>query len=91
MLRAGRGVVLAGSLGEVLEVEALSPDEQVEAEDERPGPVDVAGSDAVHVARLRSTPGHDRGIVFWLAFDELRNGTALTLVATLEIALRELA
>ncbi|MEW6272340.1 MAG: Asd/ArgC dimerization domain-containing protein [Thermodesulfobacteriota bacterium] len=58
--------------------------------DETPGPVDVNGSDAVHVARLRSLPRDPRALAFWLAFDDLRKGTALTLVATLEIALREL-
>ncbi|MBY0275103.1 hypothetical protein K2Z84_07170 [Candidatus Binatia bacterium] len=55
--------------------------------DEGPGPVEVGGSEAVHVARIRSDA---HGVAFWVAFDELRKGTSLSLVATLEIALREL-
>ena len=55
--------------------------------DEGPGPVEVGGSEAVHVARIRA----DRsGVAFWVAFDELRKGISLSIVATLEIALRDL-
>lgn len=56
--------------------------------DQSPGPVEVNGSEAVHVARLRSDPNDPRALSFWIAFDELRKGTSLTLAATLEIALR---
>jgi aspartate-semialdehyde dehydrogenase len=55
--------------------------------DEAPGPVEVGGSEAVHVARIRATGS---GVAFWVAFDELRKGISLSLVATLEIALRDL-
>lgn len=55
--------------------------------DEAPGPVEVGGSESVHVARVRAGSG---GVALWLAFDELRKGTSLSLVATLEIALRDL-
>lgn len=55
--------------------------------DEGPGPVEVGGSEAVHVARVRADRG---GVAFWIAFDELRKGISLSLVATLEIALRDL-
>lgn len=58
--------------------------------DEAPGPVEVSGSEAVHVARLRADARNPRGLAFWIAFDELRMGTSLSLVATLEIALRDL-
>lgn len=54
------------------------------------GPVDVSGSEAVHVTRLHADPREPRALAFWIAFDELRKGTSLTLVATLEVALREL-
>ena len=50
----------------------------------------MSGSEAVHVARLRVDPRDPRALAFWIAFDELRKGTSLSLVATLEIALREL-
>ncbi len=77
----------------------VEPDEDEEEEggdepdllhDQTPGPVDVSGSEAVHVARLRTLPRDPRALAFWLAFDDLRKGLSLTLVATLEIALREL-
>jgi aspartate-semialdehyde dehydrogenase len=55
--------------------------------DEGPGPVEVGGSESVHVARIRAA---GKGVAFWVAFDELRKGTSLSLVATLEIALRDL-
>jgi aspartate-semialdehyde dehydrogenase len=55
--------------------------------DEVPGPVEVGGSEAVHVARVRAA---GQGLAFWIAFDELRKGTSLSVVATLEIALRDL-
>ena len=55
--------------------------------DEGPGPVEVGGSEAVHVARIRADRG---GVAFWVAFDELRKGISLSIVATLEIALRDL-
>jgi len=58
--------------------------------DEGPGPVEVSGSEAVHVARLRGDGRNPRALAFWIAFDELRKGTSLSLVATLEIALRDL-
>ena len=39
------------------------------------------------MARIRA----DRaGVAFWVAFDELRKGISLSIVATLEIALRDL-
>jgi aspartate-semialdehyde dehydrogenase len=52
-----------------------------------PGPVDVAGSDLVHVARLRLDPSRPTTIAFWLAFDDVRKGIAVNAVATLQLAL----
>lgn len=101
LLREGRGILLpetfdapAAEDEEPLEDEEFV-DEEREAtydllHDESPGPVDVGGSEAVHVARLHADPREPRALAFWIAFDELRKGTSLTLVATLEIALREL-
>ena len=60
------------------------------AYDDEAGPVDVSGSDVVHVSRLRVDPRHAGGVAFWLAFDNVRKGIALPLVSTLEIALRDL-
>ena len=49
-----------------------------------PGPVDVAGSDYVHVSRVRVDPRRPTAIALWIAFDEIRRGTARNLVAILE-------
>lgn len=93
LLRKGRGILLP----ETFDLPAGAEDDEASADegydllhDESPGPVEVGGSEAVHVARLRADPREPRALAFWVAFDELRKGTSLTLVATLEIALREL-
>lgn len=101
LMRAGRGILLpepfaAEGDGADLEVpddgfaDDGAPDVPDLLHDESPGPVEVGGSEAVHVARLRVDPRDPRAHAFWIAFDELRKGTSLNLVATLEIALREL-
>ena len=59
--------------------------------DECPGPVDVSGSEAIHLARLRCDPRDPHALAFWIAFDELRKGIGANVIATLEIALRDLA
>lgn len=105
LLREGRGILLPESPevtpdeGDVEDDGDGYDDEPVEAaddgddpghdllHDESPGPVEVGGSEAVHVARVRAGSG---GVALWIALDELRKGTSLSLVATLEIALRDL-
>ncbi|MFM7737565.1 MAG: Asd/ArgC dimerization domain-containing protein [Alphaproteobacteria bacterium] len=52
--------------------------------DPSPGPVDVAGSDYVHVSRVRVDPRRPTAIAMWIAFDEVRRGVARNLVAILE-------
>jgi hypothetical protein len=59
-----------------------------EAADLLPGPVDVSGSEFVHVARLRLDPTVPGGGAFWLAFDELRRGSAMNLVAIVDLVQR---
>lgn len=61
------------------------------ADDRLPGPVEVAGSEFVHIARLRLDARRSDALAFWLAFDELRRGVALNLVGILELALNEIA
>jgi len=101
LLREGRGLLLPETFetaGEPDEADQRAaddfdqePDDQLDLlHDECPGPVEVNGSEAVHVARLRSDPLDPRALAFWIVFDELRKGTSLNLVATLEIALRDL-
>lgn len=97
-MRGAPGVLLAGALAgvEPEEVRPAAAAAEPEAEDrgydlladERPGPVEVAGSDAVHVARLRIDPDEPRRLAFWLAFDDVRKGIALNLVGMLEATLR---
>jgi aspartate-semialdehyde dehydrogenase len=53
-----------------------------------PGPVDVAGSAFVHVARLRLDPERPSRLALWLAFDEIRRGVAMNAVGILELAMR---
>ena len=53
------------------------------------GPVEIAGSDAVHVGRIRADPLREDALAFWLCFDDQRKGTALSIVAALEVALRD--
>ncbi len=52
--------------------------------DPAPGPVEVAGSDFVHVSRVRVDPRRPTAVAMWVAFDEVRRGVARNLVAILE-------
>jgi aspartate-semialdehyde dehydrogenase len=63
-----------------------------EAPDPCPGPIEVSGSEAVHLARLRvfAEEGFGR-LAFWLCLDDQRKGIALNLVSTLERALHRAA
>jgi hypothetical protein len=101
LLREGRGVLLPEPfVGQQVDDEGEpgfedDPEGEVDGardllHDETPGPVEVGGSESVHVARLRGDPRTPHALAFWIAFDELRMGTSLSIVATLEIALRDL-
>lgn len=81
-LRSAPGVLLAGSVpapADLDEGEDFEPDQ-------RPGPVEVAGSDAVHVARVRVDPENPRLLALWLAFDDVRKGIAGNVVGIFEAA-----
>lgn len=45
--------------------------------DEYPTPAAVAGTDEVHVGRIRSDPSAERGLAMWVVADNLRKGAAL--------------
>jgi aspartate-semialdehyde dehydrogenase len=99
IVRAGRGLLLAGSLVEgepAAKAAALGADDDEAfadvdpAYDEEVGPVEVSGSDAVHISRLRVDPQREGGVAFWIAFDNVRKGVVLNAALTLEIALRDL-
>jgi aspartate-semialdehyde dehydrogenase len=85
LLRAAPSVFLAGSLP------APDPEDEEEYDpstDERPGPVEVTGSDAVHVARVRVDPETATIAAFWLAFDDVRRGIVQNLAGIVGAALR---
>ena len=65
--------------GEESGAEALDP-----SLDPAPGPVEVAGSDSVHVSRVRVDPRRPTAVAMWITFDEVRRGVARNLVAILE-------
>lgn len=47
-------------------------------------PVDCAGNDSVHVSRVRSDGLSNKGLMFWIACDNLRKGAALNAVQIAE-------
>jgi aspartate-semialdehyde dehydrogenase len=57
--------------------------------DAYPTPVEIVGSAATHVGRLRDDPIVDQGIAFWLTLDNVRKGTALNAVEIAEIIARD--
>jgi len=59
------------------------------ADDLFPTPVEIVGSSATHVGRLRNDPGAEQGLAFWLALDNVRKGTALNAVEIAEIVARD--
>ncbi len=54
-----------------------------------PTPRSVAGSDAVHVGRIRRDPGREHGIALFFSADNLRKGAATNAVQVAELLLRE--
>jgi aspartate-semialdehyde dehydrogenase len=84
-LREAPSILLAGE-----SPEGISDEETASLlADAEPGPVDVAGSSAVHLARLRQDPARPESFGFWLVFDDQRKGVAMSVAATFERAWRE--
>jgi aspartate-semialdehyde dehydrogenase len=54
-----------------------------------PTPVEIVGSAATHVGRLRDDPIAEQGLAFWLTLDNVRKGTALNAVEIAEIIARD--
>lgn len=59
--------------------------------DDYPTLIDVIGSDATHVGRVRDDPTVPFGLALWIAIDGLRKGAAVNAVQIAERALRERA
>lgn len=66
--------------------EAMDEDARAVLLDQQAGPLDVAGSSAVHVGRLRLDPRRSDCLGMWIAFDDLRKGVALGVVSVFERA-----
>ena len=58
--------------------------------DEYSTPVEVVGTDDVHVGRLRKDPSTEHGIQMWLCSDNLRRGAATDMVEVAEEIIRQL-
>jgi aspartate-semialdehyde dehydrogenase len=77
----------------VVTKEPLSPDEARGVFAEAPHvvlsdavmPGDVAGTDAVHVGRVRRDPTAENGLVLWVVNDNLRKGAALNAVQIADV------
>lgn len=53
-------------------------------QDESPMQIDVAGSNDIHVGRIRRDPSVENGISFWVVADNVRRGAALNVVQIVE-------
>jgi aspartate-semialdehyde dehydrogenase len=51
-------------------------------------PVEVVGEDSVFISRIRRDKSIENGLLFWLATDNLRKGTALNAVQIAEMTLK---
>lgn len=80
----------------------LSPDDAVEIlrpgrgllvhaspDDPYPTPVEVTGSDAIHVGRIRADPSTENGLALWIALDNVGKGAALNAVQIAELLVRD--
>ena len=81
-LRGGPSLLLGGDeLPEAIDEEARAV-----LADQEAGPLDVAGSSAVHVGRLRMDPKRADCLGMWIAFDDMRKGIAIGVASVFERA-----
>ncbi len=57
--------------------------------DAYPTPVEVTGSEATHVGRIRVDPSVEQGLSLWVALDNVGKGAALNAVQVAEILVRD--
>jgi aspartate-semialdehyde dehydrogenase len=74
----------------------ISPDQFVELLSQKPGIIvhaaaddyplqlDVAGTDDIHVGRIRRDPSVQNGLAMWIVADNVRKGAALNAVQIVE-------
>jgi aspartate-semialdehyde dehydrogenase len=60
-----------------------------ELDEPYPTPAETAGSDAVHIGRLREDVSLPGGLAFWVTLDGVRKGAALNAVQIAEILVRD--
>jgi aspartate-semialdehyde dehydrogenase len=58
-------------------------------DDPYPTPVEVTGSEAIHVGRIRTDPSTDNGLACWIALDNVGKGSALNAVQIAELLVRD--
>jgi len=58
-------------------------------EDAYPTPVEVTGSDATHVGRIRVDQSVENGLALWIALDNVGKGAALNAVQIAELLARD--
>jgi aspartate-semialdehyde dehydrogenase len=58
-------------------------------DDPYPTPVEVTGSDATHVGRVRADPSTENGLALWIALDNVGKGAALNAVQIAELLVRD--
>ena len=58
-------------------------------DDPFPTPVEVTGSDAIHVGRIRADPSTENGLALWIALDNVGKGAALNAVQIAELLVRD--
>jgi aspartate-semialdehyde dehydrogenase len=57
--------------------------------DQYPTPVEVTGSEATHVGRVRNDPSVENGLSLWVSIDSIGKGGALNAVQIAEILVRD--
>ena len=58
-------------------------------EDAYPTPVEVTGSAATHVGRIRTDPSVENGLALWISLDNVGKGSALNAVEIAELLARD--
>lgn len=59
------------------------------AKEQYPTPIEVSGSDLIHVGRLRKDLSFDSGISFWSVADNIRKGAATNAIEIAEYMIKE--
>lgn len=59
------------------------------AADPYPTPIEVTGTEATHVGRIRVDPSTENGLVLWIALDNVGKGAALNAVQIAEVLVRD--